>query len=388
MANSRMSSSRHVPSSRRSEEPAAEGAGHAGGEDAGSGYELVPALVEALDGRGRRCDALAADRDRLAAIDSPGDRGELASRPVQVRLDDLEHESRRAGGVERVPSPFEHRHSRGRSEPVGRRDHPVGAAQLRPRREHGGTLWNRQAYSSLVQTCAHCGQENPEGANFCNACGAALAEPTRLGEERRIVSVLFVDLVGFTSRAEKLDPEDVRAFLMPYYASVRDQIEQFGGTVEKFIGDAIMGVFGAPITHGDDPERAVRAALAVRDWATEESLQLRIAVNTGEAIVAFGARPGARRGDDRRRRHQHGGTAPDRRARGIRPRGGGDLREHAGSDRVPTRSTRRGEGQGDARALVARAPTSGCDRRAADEPGADGRPRARARRADGDLGAA
>ncbi len=142
-----------------------------------------------------------------------------------------------------------------------------------------------------MQTCTHCGQENPAGAKFCNACGTALGEAARLGEERRIVSVLFVDLVGFTSRAEKLDPEDVRAFLTPYHASVRDQIEEFGGTVEKFIGDAVMGVFGAPITHGDDPERAVRAALSVRDWATEQGLQLRIAVNTGEAIVAFSARP-------------------------------------------------------------------------------------------------
>jgi class 3 adenylate cyclase len=112
-----------------------------------------------------------------------------------------------------------------------------------------------------------------------------------LGEERRIVSVLFVDLVGFTSRAEKLDPEDVRAFLTPYHESVRGQVEEFGGMVEKFIGDAIMGVFGAPVAHGDDPERAVRAALSVRDWATEEGLQLRVAVNTGEAIVALGARP-------------------------------------------------------------------------------------------------
>lgn len=106
------------------------------------------------------------------------------------------------------------------------------------------------------------------------------------------MSVLFVDLVGFTSRAEDLDPEDVRAFLTPYYESVRALIERFGGTVEKFIGDAVMGVFGAPIAYGDDPERAVRAALAVRDWAGEDGLQLRIAVNTGEAIVAFDANPG------------------------------------------------------------------------------------------------
>ena len=106
------------------------------------------------------------------------------------------------------------------------------------------------------------------------------------------MSILFVDLVGFTSRAEKLDPEDVRDILTPYFERVRLEIERFGGRVEKFIGDAVMAVFGAPTTYGDDPERSVRAALAVRDWADEDGLQVRIAVNTGEAIVELDARPG------------------------------------------------------------------------------------------------
>jgi class 3 adenylate cyclase len=139
-----------------------------------------------------------------------------------------------------------------------------------------------------VPTCGQCGQENPEGAKFCNACGAPLGEAPR-AEERRVVSVLFVDLVGFTSRSERLDPEDVRAFLMPYYESVRAEIERRGGTVEKFIGDAVMGLFGAPTAYGDDAERAVRAALAVRDWAADEGLHVRAAVNTGEALVALDA---------------------------------------------------------------------------------------------------
>jgi class 3 adenylate cyclase len=143
-----------------------------------------------------------------------------------------------------------------------------------------------------VPTCTRCGKENPDGALFCNACGATLAEPGRTGEERRIVSVIFVDLVGFTSQAERLDPEDVRAFLTPYHERVRTEVERFGGSVEKFVGDAVMGVFGAPTAYGDDPERAVRAALSIRDWAGEEGLQLRIAVNTGEAIVSLEARPG------------------------------------------------------------------------------------------------
>ena len=108
------------------------------------------------------------------------------------------------------------------------------------------------------------------------------------------MTVLFVDLVGFTARAERLDPEDVRALLGPYHTYVRGELERFGGTVEKFIGDAVMAMFGAPVAHEDDPERGVRAALAIRDWSVEQGdeLQVRIAVNTGEALVSLDARPG------------------------------------------------------------------------------------------------
>src|SRR5258708_21445680 len=138
------------------------------------------------------------------------------------------------------------------------------------------------------------GRETPAGARFCNECGAALAAAPELRrEERKIVTVLFADLVGFTSRAERLDPEDVRALLAPYWEHLRGDLERFGGTVEKFIGDAVMALFGAPVSHEDDPYRAVRAALAIRDWVREsEELQARIAVNTGEALVLLGARPG------------------------------------------------------------------------------------------------
>jgi class 3 adenylate cyclase len=146
--------------------------------------------------------------------------------------------------------------------------------------------------------CRSCGQENPEIARFCLACGASLGAEEAPREERRIVSVVFVDLVGFTSRSEQLDPEDVRAILTPYHETVRAEIESFGGVVEKFVGDAVMAVFGAPTAHGDDPERAVRAALAVREAVTtlnaeRPGLELRIrgAVNTGEAVVSLSARP-------------------------------------------------------------------------------------------------
>ena len=110
--------------------------------------------------------------------------------------------------------------------------------------------------------------------------------------ERKVVTVLFADLVGFTARAEELDPEDVEAILRPYHERLRSELELFGGTVEKFIGDAVMALFGAPVAHEDDPERAVRAALAIRDWIAEEKeLEARIAVNTGEALVDLGAHP-------------------------------------------------------------------------------------------------
>src|SRR5437764_310466 len=147
--------------------------------------------------------------------------------------------------------------------------------------------------------CPQCGKENREEARFCDSCAAPLApqEPSAL-EERKVVTVLFADLVGFTTRSEQMDPEDVRAMLSPYYLRLRTELERFGGTVEKFIGDAVMAVFGAPLAHEDDPERAVRAALAIRDAIAEMNeadarlgLNLRIGVNTGEALVVLSARP-------------------------------------------------------------------------------------------------
>jgi class 3 adenylate cyclase/tetratricopeptide (TPR) repeat protein len=143
-----------------------------------------------------------------------------------------------------------------------------------------------------VLVCGQCGRENADDARFCSGCGAKLiAAPASAREERKIVTVLFADLVGFTAKAERLDPEDVRATLSPYYAELRSVLERHGGTVEKFIGDAVMAVFGAPVAHEDDPERAVRAALAIREAIAEDGqLQVRIAVTTGEALVSLGAR--------------------------------------------------------------------------------------------------
>ena len=125
-----------------------------------------------------------------------------------------------------------------------------------------------------MSVCGRCGQDNPGPARFCLACGAPLrpgegraGEPAR--EERKVVTVLFCDLVGFTARSDNADPEDVRARLVPYHGLLRREIERFGGTVDKFIGDGVMAVFGAPLAHEDDPERAVRAGLRILE-AIEE----------------------------------------------------------------------------------------------------------------------
>jgi class 3 adenylate cyclase/tetratricopeptide (TPR) repeat protein len=155
--------------------------------------------------------------------------------------------------------------------------------------------------AAFDQRCPSCGEAVAPGLAFCTSCGARLEgapPPVPAREERKVVTVLFCDIVGFTRRAEQLDPEDVRRLLSPFYTRLRAELERFGGTVEKFIGDAVMALFGAPVAHEDDPERAVRAALAIRDALGDLNdgnpgleLQVRIAVNTGEAMIALGARP-------------------------------------------------------------------------------------------------
>jgi class 3 adenylate cyclase/tetratricopeptide (TPR) repeat protein len=153
-----------------------------------------------------------------------------------------------------------------------------------------------------VVTCPNCGKENLPEARFCMSCGMPLIGKT-LTEERRLVTVLFCDLVGFTDRSDRADPEDVRAALRPYHARVRREIEHFGGEVEKFIGDAVVGVFGVPVAHGDDAERSVRAALRVIEAIDELNrtspgleLAVRQAVNTGEAVVSVGLSPASGEG--------------------------------------------------------------------------------------------
>jgi class 3 adenylate cyclase/tetratricopeptide (TPR) repeat protein len=153
--------------------------------------------------------------------------------------------------------------------------------------------------ASLAHTCDVCGTVNASNARFCGACGAPLeAAPEQVpsGEERKVVSVVFTDLAGFTARSDGADPEDMKARLTPYFSRAREEIESMGGVVEKFIGDAVVGLFGAPTSREDDPTRAVHAAWkiarAIDDLNQEDptlELSVRIAVDTGEAVVDLNA---------------------------------------------------------------------------------------------------
>ena len=150
-----------------------------------------------------------------------------------------------------------------------------------------------------MATCPSCGAANPEAFNFCGKCASSLdAAPARPGvEERKIVTALFCDLIGFTATSEFADPEDLDKMLNAYFEMARTSVESFGGVVEKFIGDAVVGIFGVPVAHEDDPERAVRAGLRIAEDAEElESvggapLRLRVGINTGEALVRLGITP-------------------------------------------------------------------------------------------------
>ena len=133
--------------------------------------------------------------------------------------------------------------------------------------------------------CANCGLDNPVGARFCNGCGAALATTGALREARKTVTVLFCDVTGSTALGESTDPEALRALLARYFERMKAIVESHGGTVEKFIGDAVMAVFGIPAVHEDDALRACRAAVEMRDALPELGIGGRIGVNTGEVVT-------------------------------------------------------------------------------------------------------
>jgi class 3 adenylate cyclase/tetratricopeptide (TPR) repeat protein len=148
-----------------------------------------------------------------------------------------------------------------------------------------------------VQTCPSCGHQNPPDARFCNRCATPLTAVTAVPEQLKTITVLFADVTGSTELGERLDPEALRRVMERYFEFAQRVITRHGGTVEKFIGDAVMAVFGIPVVHEDDALRAVRAAAdlraglpglnaeLVRDY--DASLQLRTGVNTGEAVTAI-----------------------------------------------------------------------------------------------------
>src|SRR5947209_3462001 len=144
-----------------------------------------------------------------------------------------------------------------------------------------------------MPTCASCGAENPEGFRFCGRCGSPLVEAAP--ERRKTVTLLFCDVVGSTAVGERLEAEAVREVMLRYFDEMRAVIERHSGTVEKFIGDAVMAVFGVPVAHEDDALRAVRAAaemLGRLETLNDEfesrfgsRIGLRIGINTGEVVT-------------------------------------------------------------------------------------------------------
>ena len=264
---------------------------------------------------------LAGQRELVALVDLQGDQRVAATRAVQDVVELTRGNAHRDGaGVEAVDHG---RDPAAGAEPLGRTVAGLGALQ----RDQGGighgwaprseriaarsglgnpplcqVGWDQAPFERFRarRPCSRMhhdvrgmrGRQPGALAKFCCECGAPFAAPERR-EERKVVSVLFADLVGFTSRSEQLDVEDVRGTLAPFHATLRRVLESFGGTVEKFIGDAVMAVFGAPVAHEDDAERAVRAGLAIREAIADlgDDLHVRIGINTGEALVSVGADP-------------------------------------------------------------------------------------------------
>ncbi len=143
--------------------------------------------------------------------------------------------------------------------------------------------------------CSNCGEENPERFRLCGFCGTALATAEVSPEIRKTVTIVFSDLKGSTSLGEQLDSEALREVMNRYFAAMRSELERHGGTVEKYIGDAIMAVFGLPTVHEDDALRAARAAAAMQrelarlNGELERTFGVRLTnrtgVNTGEVVA-------------------------------------------------------------------------------------------------------
>src|SRR5438105_1687350 len=154
----------------------------------------------------------------------------------------------------------------------------------------------------FASSCPSCGTELPPAARFCPSCGATIEAGPVAGEERKLVTVLFADVTGSTALGERLDPEHLREVMSSFFEAMREEIEAEGGTVEKFIGDAVMAAFGVPTAHEDDPARALRAALRMQGRLAglnerlaqthDLTLEARIGINTGEVVAATAPKPG------------------------------------------------------------------------------------------------
>ena len=172
------------------------------------------------------------------------------------------------------------------------------ASATRPRRRHGADARSvGGGYHPRVLSCSSCGRESPDGFAFCPACGSPLGATAAPREVRKLVTALFCDLVGSTSLGETHDPEVLRPILDRYFTEMRGAIERHGGEVEKFIGDAVVAVFGLPAAHEDDALRAIRAAvemqerLATLNEGSPIPLAARIGVTTGEVLVPGDDKP-------------------------------------------------------------------------------------------------
>ena len=147
--------------------------------------------------------------------------------------------------------------------------------------------------------CRNCGFVNPQEARFCNQCGTAIGQSTAQGGERRQITVVFSDLSGFTAMSEQLDPEDMQAVMGVIFSKATEIIERYSGRVDKLLGDAVMSVFGDPVAHEDDAERAVRATLEIHAAVEElspayeekigRSLRMHSGINTGVVVTSSGA---------------------------------------------------------------------------------------------------
>src|SRR4029078_5593767 len=141
-----------------------------------------------------------------------------------------------------------------------------------------------------MTVCAACGYEIPEGAKFCPECGAPVAPAAAPREQRKTVTILFCDVAGSTELGESTDPEALRSLLARYFERMKEIVERHGGSVEKFIGDAVMAVFGVPIVHEDDALRACRAAVEMRDAFPRLGIQGRIGATPREVVTGTAER--------------------------------------------------------------------------------------------------